>query len=294
MRRHPEFLFPKSRDRGWWFAIILSVVVHLFLLSVRAADWFWAEGRPPEVQYLQLTPDLPQVDMQYLRPLPPRREQRRAREQEQEPVRVVPDIPAPRPPEVVAAAQPGLPLARADTGGAPIEAPSALTPRGIPRLRPMIGDGKLWVPPLPFAPKELAQRLSRSHYELVDSAVTDIVQHYIDSLLTTPTPYDMKPPSWTTKIAGKTFGIDQNYIYLGGLKIPSAILALLPLPAMSNVDLRTSQRLNDIRADLQYAAARAQNMEDFKRAIRELRERRERELEFERNRKKAPADTVVP
>ena len=47
----------------------------------------------------------------------------------------------------------------------------------------------------------------------------------------------MKPPSWTTKIAGKTFGIDQNYIYFAGLKIPSAILAL-PLPTMSNVDLR--------------------------------------------------------
>ena len=32
----------------------------------------------------------------------------------------------------------------------------------------------------------------------------------------------------------------------------------------------------------------------FDRAIRELRERREREHEFDRNQKKAPADTVVP
>jgi hypothetical protein len=292
LRRPPDFRLPKSRDRGWWFAIALSVVVHLFLLSVKAADWFWAEGKPPEVQYINLTPDLPQVDMRYLVPLPPRRSERSA--PEQRPVALVPDIPAPRPPEVVAAQRPGIPQAPADTGGVPAPVPSAESPYGIPRLRPMIGEGKLWVNPLPFAPQELAQRLTRSHYELVDSAVTDIVQRYIDSLLTTPAPYDMKPPSWTTKIAGKTFGIDQNYIYLGGLKIPSAILALLPLPAMSNVDLRTSQRLNDIRADLQYAAARAQNMEDFKRAIRQLRERREREQEFERNRRKAPADTIVP
>jgi hypothetical protein len=63
---------------------------------------------------------------------------------------------------------------------------------------------------------------------------------------------------------------------------------------MNNMDLRYSQRLNDIRADLQYAAQRSQNMEEFKRAIRELRERREREHEFDRNQKKAPADTVVP
>jgi hypothetical protein len=263
------------------------------MLSVEAVDWFWAEGTPPEVQYVQLTPDLPQVDMVYRVPLPPRREERR-REEEQQPVPVVPDIPAPRAPQVAAVERPGIPLATLDTGGVPVEAPSAAMPRGIPRLRPMIGDGVLWVHPLPFAPKELAQRLTRSHYELVDSAVTEIVQNYIDSMLATPVPFDTKPPTWTTKIAGKTFGIDQNYIYFGGLKIPSAILALLPLPAMSNVDLRNSQRLDAIRADLQYAAARAQNMEEFKRAIRELRERRQRELEFERNQKRAPADTVVP
>jgi hypothetical protein len=274
-------------------AIAAAVVVHLILLSVEAVGWFWADGVPPEVQYIQLTPDLPQVDMAYREPLPPRREERR-REQEQQPVPVVPDIPAPRAPEVVAAEQPGIPQATLDSGGVPVEVPSAVTPRGIPRLRPDIGEGKLWVPPLPFAPRELAQRLTRSHYELVDSAVTEIVQNYIDSMLASPVPFDAKPPAWTTKIAGKTFGIDQNYIYLGGLKIPSAILALLPLPAMSNIDLRSSQRLNDIRADLQYAAARAQNMEDFKRAIRELRERRARELEFERNQKRAPRDTVVP
>lgn len=266
--------------------------MHVVLLSVRAADWFWASGPPPDVQYVQLTPDLPQVDMQYQPPLPPARRERRT--PEREPVPAALDIPAPPAPQVVAADLPGIPEAAPDSGGVPIEVPSAAVPRGIPRLRPMIGEGKLWVAPLPFAPKELAQRLTRSHYELVDSAVTDIVQHYLDSLLTTPAPYDMKPPSWTTKIAGKTFGIDQNYIYLGGLKIPSAILALLPLPAMNNMDLRYSQRLNDIRADLQYASARAQNMEDFKRVIRELRERRERELEFERNRRRAPADTIVP
>lgn len=292
MPRPPEFRLPRSRDRGWWIAIAASVVVHIVILSVEASDWFWASGTPPEVQLVQLTPDLPQVDMTYQPPQPPRRRERRA--PEEKPVPAAPDLPAPPAPQVAVAEQPGIPSAQADTGGVPVEAPTATAPRGIPRLRPMMGEGKLWVQPLPFAPQELAQRLSRTHYELVDSAVSDIVQHYIDSLLTTPTPYDSRPPAWTTKIAGKTFGIDQNYIYLGGLKIPSAILALLPLPTMNNMDLRYSQRLNDMRADLQYAAARAQTMEEFKRAIKELRERREREHEFERNQKKAPADTTVP
>ena len=171
MRRQPEFAFPKSRDRGWWIAIAAALVVHFILLRIEAVGWFWAEGTPPVVQYIQLTPDLPQVDMAYRPPLPPRREEKR-QEQEQQPVPVVPDIPAPRAPEVAAVERPGIPEATLDTGGVPVEAPSAATPRGIPRLRPMIGEGKLWVNPLPFAPRELAQRLTRSHYELVDSAVT--------------------------------------------------------------------------------------------------------------------------
>jgi hypothetical protein len=125
----------------------------------------------------------------------------------------------------------------------------------------------------------------------VDSAVSEIVQAYIDSVLRAPVPFDARPPSWTTTIGGKTFGIDSRNIYLGGLKIPTAILALLPLPQMSNIDLRYAQRMRDIQADLQYAAQRAQTMEEFKKAIKEVREQRDREREFERNQRRAPADT---
>src|SRR5262245_65828608 len=124
------------------------------MLSVEAGGWFWAEGTPPEVQYIQLTPDRPQGDTAYRPPLPPRREDKR-KDQEQQPVPVVPDIPAPRAPQVAAAERPGIPQATLDTGGIPVEAPSAASPRGIPRLYPMIGEGKLWVQPLPFAPREL-------------------------------------------------------------------------------------------------------------------------------------------
>src|SRR6185503_16475040 len=103
--------------------------------------------------------------------------------------------------------------------------------------------------------------------------------------------------SWTTQILGKTFGLDSTYIYLGGLKIPAAVLALLPIKG-GGVTMEYSQanRLALIREDLARASSRAQNLEDFKRAIRELRAERERLKEIKRNQRIKPEkrDSVKP
>jgi len=144
------------------------------------------------------------------------------------------------------------------------------------------------VRPLPLPPQELAQKLSRSHAQLVDSAVTAIVQAYLDSIANDPATRDEGMPSWTTQIAGKKFGIDSKNIYVAGLKIPAAVLALLPIPA-GNIDQnRAYNHLMDLRNDLMYAAQRAETMEEFKTMIREMRERKEREREFEKNQRTAP------
>lgn len=286
MRRPPEFTLPRRREWSWW-ALVASVVAHVLLLSLRAS-WFWSEGTPPDVTLITLEPGIAVVDMPYREPAAAPRASRRPPEEIDAPVS--PGAPAPA--EQVAAGAPGGPTPTPrDTAGGPA-APEGTGRRTVPRLRPSYGEGVLWVRPLPLPPGELAQRLTRSHYELVDSAVSEIVQTYIDSIMRAPVPYDNKPPSWVTTIGGKTFGIDSRNIYLGGLKIPSAILALLPIPSTSNLDLRYAQRMRDIQEDLQYAAQRAQTMEDFKTAIKQLREQRQRELEFERNQRRNPADTV--
>src|SRR5204862_53876 len=111
-----------------------------------------------------------------------------------------------------------------------------------PQRRPLIGitgpglaDGQLWVRPLPLPPKDLAKRLSKSHVELVDSAVTAIVQGYLDSIANEPAARNAGLPSWTKDIAGKKFGIDGKNIYIAGLKIPAVVLALLPISG-GNID----------------------------------------------------------
>jgi hypothetical protein len=176
----------------------------------------------------------------------------------------------------------------ADTGSTPrpIRPAPAVAPLG--RIGPGLAEGRLWVRPLPLPPRDLAQRLTRTRAELVDSAVTSIVQAYLDSIANDPASRDQGLPSWTTQIAGKKFGLDSKNIYIAGLKIPAAVLALLPIPA-GNIDQnRAYNHFMDLRADLMYAAQRAQNMEEFKTMIREMRERKEREREFQRNQRTAP------
>ncbi|HEX9892812.1 MAG TPA: hypothetical protein VGA78_02765, partial [Gemmatimonadales bacterium] len=173
MPRPPEFKLPRRPDRTWWWAVAASAMVHLLILSVRATDWFWSEGTPPEVRFIPLQPVLPQVDMPSRRPpIPAPEPQRRRRSDLPPPVAREPERP---PSDVTEADRPGVPLAPRDSGGVAVEPPGPDAPRGIPRLRPQLGEGKLWVTPLPLAPQELAQRLTRTHYELVDSAVSEIV-----------------------------------------------------------------------------------------------------------------------
>jgi hypothetical protein len=161
--------------------------------------------------------------------------------------------------------------------------------RGERRLPPALASGQLWVRPLPAAPQELAQRLQRTHEELADSAVTATVQAYLDSVAREPGAGDVALPDWTTEVGGRKFGLDDKYIYVAGIRIPAVLLALLPLPAAGNYDRNQAyNRLMDIRRDIYQAAARADNTAEFKRYVKEIRERKERERQFREAQRQAP------
>jgi hypothetical protein len=182
---------------------------------------------------------------------------------------------------VAAAGEPAV----ADTSA---EAP--VRPRGRFRIGPALGEGKLWVRPLPLPPRDLARAVVRTQAEIADSVVTVIVQAYLDSVLATA-PDNAPVPSWTTRIGDQQLGIDSKWIYLGPIKIPTALLALV-LPSVSSAemsDYTKFRQLQQMRADVQIAARRAERMDDFKRAIRELRAQREREREFAKNQRTPPA-----
>jgi hypothetical protein len=286
--RHPEHLFA-PRQRWPWLAIAASVVVHSLLL------FCWIEGRQPILprRPSQLIVLAPPAEGPAAVPMPyrvPRAEGSAGPGITGD--RPSPPAPRPRPQSVAELPEPVVTPPNPDTGRAPAPGPRP----AIGRIGAGLADGRLWVRPLPLPPKELAQRLSKSHVALVDSAVTAIVQGYLDSIANDPASRGQALPSWTKEIAGKKYGIDSKSIYIAGLKIPAAVLALLPIPA-GNIDQnRAYNHLMDLRSDLQYAAQRAENLEEFKTMIREMRLRKEHEREFERNQRTAPppADTATP
>ena len=186
------------------------------------------------------------------------------------------------------AAPPAVPAPPVDSG----------TVRGerlvIGRVRPEYGRGLLWVRPVPVSPRDLARRLESEHFELVDSAVTVMMQAFLDSIAAEPGADRLTLPSWTTNVAGSKFGLDSRYIYIAGLKIPAALLALLPLP-QGNIDqAKAYSHLMDLRADIEQAARRAENMDQFKRAIRDTRERNQRQRDFERAQREPPPPRDQP
>lgn len=191
----------------------------------------------------------------------------------------------------------GLEAATPDTGsgaaGGEASPAGPVTPSATyGRLGPAPASGKLWVRPLPLAPRELAARLARTQAEMADSAVTAIIQAFLDSLAMDPAAQAARPPDWTTHIAGAKFGLDSKWIYVAGLKIPTALLALLPLPPGN--EQKAFDRSGELYRDLRQAAQRAANLEEFKKTIKEIRERTEAERQFKKNQRTPPPPDLTP
>ena len=269
----------------------MSLGVHLLLLLVRVGAWLPPREPREEVLFVPLGTEGPRaVEMAYHEPsgggARNRPKTSGVSTLPNPDTGPVPDKPVP-PDTVAVAIRPDPDSVTGRDGVGP--------GRETGRVGPALGDGKLWVRPLPLPPRDLARVVTRSQAELVDSAVTAIVQAYIDSVLSVA-PANELLPRWTTKVGNQTLGLDAQWIYLGPIKVPTALVAGIlsaigALPNGSSAEMSDYTRyraLQQMREDVQIAARRAQTMEDFKRAIRELRVQRERDREFARNQKIAP------
>jgi hypothetical protein len=83
---------------------------------------------------------------------------------------------------------------------------------------------------------------------------------------------------------------------VAGIKIPTMALALLGnlLPQGNFDEGVRARQLQDMRTDLLRAADRAQSFQDFRRYVRELRERKQAERDAERRRRAQDTTTVIP
>ena len=157
-------------------------------------------------------------------------------------------------------------VTRAEEGTGPLVGGGGPT-RGI---RPRYSDPRLWQAPgdIVAAPKSATQRL--------DSVIATIIQPFNDSMAIASG--QRKPGDWTFEKGGKTYGIDQKYIRLGKVSIPTALLALLPINTTGNPTVNDRNRSqNQLRSDIFSNAQRGMNEADFKKAVKSIRERKERE-----------------
>ncbi|MFN8572327.1 MAG: hypothetical protein U0132_09730 [Gemmatimonadaceae bacterium] len=151
-----------------------------------------------------------------------------------------------------------------------------ITGRGVTAgAQPSYQDPRIWSAtegPLVNAPKSSEERL--------DSAVVASVKKFQDSVaIATHQPNKFERGDWTVEKNGKKYGIDQQYIRLGKFSIPTPLLALLPFNRVqaNPIAAEESRRQLAMRADIMEHAQAAMNEEEFRRAVKAIRERKERE-----------------
>ena len=144
-------------------------------------------------------------------------------------------------------------------GGGPV--------RGV---RPSYSDGRLWKAPTQIVapPKTVAQT--------IDSLIADAIAPYNDSVAAAAAGRD--PTDWTIKKGGYKWGIDKRAIRLGPFSIPTALLAMLPLNITGNpTTMERDRAYAAMNRDITWHAQQAINDADFMKAVRSIRERKERE-----------------
>jgi len=144
---------------------------------------------------------------------------------------------------------------------------------GVARgVTPSYDDPRIWVQPGPFValPRTAAQR--------ADSLIRDAFGAYADSAAVANAHPQRAPGDWTVEKGGQKWGVDQKWVHLGKVKIPTAVLALLPLNVQGNpqeIERQRAQRY--MRSDIMFQANRSLNEDEFRDAVKRIRERKDRE-----------------
>jgi hypothetical protein len=128
-----------------------------------------------------------------------------------------------------------------------------------------------------------------------DSAVKAIFETYRQAELAAEMNRGKSPRDWTIERGGGKYGLDSQYIYLGKFKLPSAILAALPLNYAGVDGHRLIENRNAawIQNDI-YTHSQGLSEDDFRAAVKRIRERKDRERKEAEEQKAKAAGTIVP
>lgn len=153
-------------------------------------------------------------------------------------------------------------------------------------VRPAYSDGRLWVPPGPVVTAPL------SATERLDSVIAPTFASIADSIRRAAGARD--PNDWTKTIGGRKYGIDPQFIRLGPVSIPTALLGLLAMNQGANpTAVERDRRLAYMRQEIMMQSARAAREEEFNNAVKALRERKQKERD-EKKKADVPPARIIP
>lgn len=135
---------------------------------------------------------------------------------------------------------------------------------------PSYSDSRVWATPGEWTP------LPKSPRQVVDSVIDVAVGAYIDSLRVAAANKGREPGDWTVGKGDTKWGIDPKWIHFGKVKVPTALLAFLPVNAQANPSFNARERAA-VRWDIDYHAQRSITEDEFKKSVKRIRERVERE-----------------
>lgn len=155
-------------------------------------------------------------------------------------------------------------------------------------VQPGIPDSRLAINPME------AGHLPRTDAQKADSALSAIYGMYVDSVKASLANRGREPGDWSWGGKdGDKWGWDPGGIHLGGITIPNAVLAALPLnigPSGHNMNALTEARTADyMRKDIAMHA-NIMSEDDFRAAAQRIRDRvdRERQEKMAKKRKDPP------
>jgi hypothetical protein len=167
-----------------------------------------------------------------------------------------------------------------EAGSGPIVATGGPA-RGI---RPQFTDPRVWAPAAPVVQMPLTGTRK------LDSTLATRLGALNDSIALVPK--EREPGDWTVERDGKKYGIDGKFIRLGKFQLPTAALALLPLNQTANPgQTERARAIGQIRSEILDQAARGARDDDFRAAVKALRERKDKERAAA---KKDAGDSKVP
>lgn len=266
-RERPSLTIKKGESRG---SLLLSIAIHVVIIVALATITFRypigqliglpkdRDQKPERIQYIAMPRGEPTGNGSQTTAAPPPKGVTPA------PLRAPTAIPTVIPPIPSNATAGAISGKVGGTGGA-----RAGVATGV---EPAAPDPRIPLAAAPYQPPP------KTRAELVDSAVQAAFGIYFDSAQYAAEHPGRQPGDWThTTADGQKWGWDPGGIRLGKFTIPNAVLAALPLKVGSGQSPVEARSREWMYSDIQQHAQQAISEDEFRAAVRRIRERKEKE-----------------